>query len=103
IRPEGAITWLRRACEVEPDNGLNHIALAEALLQHDQAEAALPSAERAVEFAPTAPAAYLALGAAARRTGDLQRAREAYSRALDLDPDNADARAGLAHLAPGPR
>ncbi len=59
---------------------------------------ALESAQRAVELAPTDPGAFLNLGLAREREGDQQGAREAYERALKLDPSLVKARSALGSL-----
>lgn len=57
--------------------------------------AGLRSAQRAVVVQPDDPAAWVDLGDAYRHRLKKQRAQEAYSRALALDPSNAEASAGL--------
>lgn len=59
---------------------------------------ALESAQRAVELAPTDAGAFLNLGLAREREGDAQGAREAYERALKLDPSLVNARNALGTL-----
>lgn len=44
--------------------------------------------ERAVELDPTYASAYNNLGIAYENTGELDKAREAYERALELEPEN---------------
>ena len=44
--------------------------------------------ERAVEIDPTYASAYNNLGIAYENTGELDKAREAYERALELEPEN---------------
>ena len=45
--------------------------------------------ERAVQIDPTYAAAYNNLGIAYEHEGELDKARAAYEKALELDPDNA--------------
>lgn len=44
--------------------------------------------ERAIEIDPTYASAYNNLGIAYENTGELDKAREAYERALELEPEN---------------
>ena len=48
--------------------------------------------ERAVEIDPTYAAAYNDLGIAYEHEGQLEKARKAYEKALDLDPNNMQIR-----------
>jgi Flp pilus assembly protein TadD len=48
--------------------------------------------EKAIEIDPTYAAAYNDLGIAYEHEGELEKARKAYEKALDLDPNNTQIR-----------
>ena len=58
--------------------------------------AGMRAAQRGVVVQPDDPAAWVTLGDAYKRRLKKRRAQEAYSRALSLDPQSAEASAGLA-------
>ncbi len=93
-----AITILREALLLGPDDALVHMNLGSALYANDAVDDALTSARRACELAPDLSAAWFNLG----KMYDLQimteRARDALQRALQLDPDHIAARMTLANV-----
>jgi tetratricopeptide (TPR) repeat protein len=95
---DGAVAWLRPACTLDPENGAHYIQLARLLLTKGDPSQALAAAERAVELAPMAPDSYFYLAVARHRLGQDTGARRAYLRALEIDPDHAAAKRGLAEL-----
>lgn len=67
----------------------------------DKAPAAVEYLEIAVRLDPILAHVWCNLGVAVRRTGAFREAREAYRRALELNPDSETTRANL-KLLPSP-
>ena len=63
-----------------------------------QPQEAVRAYQRAIQLSPRHAGFYSALGQAYQQSGDSNRARDAYRRALSLDPSNGAARAGLQRL-----
>jgi superkiller protein 3 len=79
----------KKVIELQPERGDGYRALAQCyLVGSKDAVAAASLAREAVKRDPTAPV-YVLLGEACARAGDLAAARDAWRRALELDPDNA--------------
>jgi RNA polymerase-associated protein CTR9 len=83
------------------DDGLDNVGpmlwKALVLYRRGQVLEALQWYKRALRTHPTAPASVrLGIGACQLKLGDFPAARAAFTRALDLDPDNPDALLGLA-------
>lgn len=78
-----------------------HEALGEVFLGEKRFHDAAREFERAAGIEPDLALAWYNLGYAARRTGDLGRARDAWRRYLALRPDDLDARLGLAEALRG--
>jgi Flp pilus assembly protein TadD len=68
------------------------------VLQAGQARAALPWLEKAIRLDPALGSAWVNLGVARRRTGDLEGAEAAYRQALVVAPGTASAYENLAAL-----
>jgi Tfp pilus assembly protein PilF len=85
------------AVRLAPQVADTHARYAAALLQlgapPDEARAA---ADRAVALAPHSPGAHVVQGVAAGRQGRVVEERDAYRRALELDPTDATALSNLA-------
>lgn len=94
VHNQNAIVFLERALELNPEHGLAHARLADALTRQamywggDRINEAQGLAERAVELAPEHAESYKALGMALALTGDPSAAIRAYGRALEVDPDH---------------
>ncbi len=76
-------------------------ALGEVLLGQKRFQEAAREFEQAARLEPELALAWYNLGYAARRLGDLGRARDAWRRYLALRPDDLDARLGLAESLRG--
>ncbi len=71
------------------------VSLGKKLIKEERHKEARNIMERAVRAAPRNSRAWSLLGVACRRLTDMPAAREAYQKALDIDPDYLDARTNL--------
>jgi Tfp pilus assembly protein PilF len=94
-----ALEYLRRAEALAADDADILIAKAQANLMLQRSAAARQAAARAVEIDAEEPTARLVLGWAYLFGKDLPQAERAFGEALRLDPQQADAEAGLALIA----
>ncbi len=76
----------------------NILAAGSSALGRDQAGEAARLYELALAVYPTSAEVHNGLGAAYRELGRAEKARSAYAAALELEPDNASAKAGLESL-----
>lgn len=97
-RSDEAVVSAREAVRRDPDDWRNHITLAEALDGVDHAEA-MSSARRGAELSTAEARPYEVLGDVALHAHDVATAREAYRRALEIDPTSDHARVSLRGLA----
>lgn len=79
------------------------LGLADVLAWQQRFEEALVLLDQAQQRDPRRPEIYNRRGRSLRSLGRIQEAREAFRRALELDPANAEAQAGLTSLQPEPR
>ncbi len=88
----------QRAIDIDPDFAAAHVGLADAyLLQNRYGSMPLgealtlaePAIERALQLDARIAEAHAMRGLALQRQGDIDGAKAAYERALDLDPDSA--------------
>lgn len=91
-----AVDELRRAVELAPNDGKNHLYLGELFLGRQRAAQAKEHFERAVEHNPTLAAAWFHLGDMALDRQELDQSRKAFLIATRLEPDNLNARGKLA-------
>lgn len=84
-----------RAIEVHDANPHAHAGLARLALDLGEPELALEHAERAATLRRRRARYQVLLGDARQASGDRPGARRAWERALDMDPDDADARERL--------
>ncbi|MBN2195444.1 MAG: tetratricopeptide repeat protein [Polyangiaceae bacterium] len=92
--------YSRRVAVLRPAAADGPIGLARSLGLQGQHELALRWAERAVALGSRRSDAHVALGEARLRARDREGAIQAYRRALELDPKDADARFRLSRLEP---
>jgi CheY-like chemotaxis protein len=95
---EGACTAARDA---NPESAEAHGLLAHTLFNRNKRREALSSAERAVKLNPKLADAYVIIGGVRQDDGDVDEARRAYQRYLDLEPKGsyaADLRAIIGRL-----
>jgi DNA-binding winged helix-turn-helix (wHTH) protein/tetratricopeptide (TPR) repeat protein len=104
IHNENAITMFEQAIELDPDFGLAHARLSDALSQQSifwkgqRLEEAQDAADRAIELEPSRAEAYKALGLVLHARGDGDGAFDAYQYALELDPDAWEATYNIATI-----
>jgi Tfp pilus assembly protein PilF len=95
---EGACTAARDA---NPESADAHALLAHSLYNRNKKREALASAERAVKLNPKLADAYVIIGGVRQEDGDVDDARRAYQRYLELEPKGsfaADLRAIINRL-----
>jgi Flp pilus assembly protein TadD len=95
-RAEGAIPWLRRAVSLDPAQQRYRSNLGFALAAAGQGEQAL----QIFRSSGSEPLALARLGVAHERAEQRELALARYHQALQLDPHQPVARAGVARLAP---
>jgi O-antigen ligase len=91
----------QRTLELDPLNPATRTAAATFELRHGGAATARALLEDATERLPPTAALWATLGDARAVLGDAEGARAAYERALDLQPDQETALAGLDKLSAG--
>jgi Flp pilus assembly protein TadD len=98
--PESALNTMHAAVQAAPDSWVAHLDLAAALSDKPGGEReAWRAARRAAKLVPAGrPEPHVMLGDFALRDGDLNHAAAAYTDALEQDPDNGQAQAGLADV-----
>lgn len=91
---QNAIALFERALELDPDFGLAHAGLSDALVQEayywggTRAAEGLRHAERAVELEPQRIESHRAMGKALAANSEESRALMAFRRAQQIDPDD---------------
>ena len=98
---ERAIQPCEQACRLEPDLAEAWLMLARALYAIDDLDQAALHAERASGLQPESAAPLVLLGEIALKAGNPKIARTRALAALDLEPDNDDARILLARALDG--
>ncbi len=91
-----AVEQFKRAIELAPEDGKNHLYLAELYLSRQRPESARPHLERAVALNPLLELAWFQLGDIHLERGDLKAAREAFQVLTVLQPDALPPRGKLA-------
>jgi len=93
---DAAITSVREAVRLEPDNGQAHQGLARAFwVGKGDFKSAIPEFERAIELNPDAGYSYLQLGLLLAWEGELDRAENVCRRAVELQEQYISGNAGL--------
>jgi tetratricopeptide (TPR) repeat protein len=90
-RAADAVVELQQAAEIAPDDGYLQYRLGVALLEAGNPAGAVSALRIAARREPYHAAIQLLLGAASERAGDTSAAKEAYSRYLQIAPQNATA------------
>ena len=100
---ENAITLFARALEKDPNYPAATAGLGEAYWrkfqlthEHQWADAAVSTCQKATRLGPTLAEAHYCLGRALSTQGEYEKSVEQYRRALDLDPGSDDVYGGLA-------
>jgi Flp pilus assembly protein TadD len=91
----GALEALQEAISLRPSDAPTMLFAAAVSDEMGLVDEALKYARRAVEIAPENANAWAALGGALVKADEPVRAREAFARALELDPGNEIARKAL--------
>jgi tetratricopeptide (TPR) repeat protein len=86
-----AIDLLGEVVVEDASNGQAWLHLGVCYLETQQPDLALEALERAVRAAPEDATAHYVLGNACGSTGQMERARDCYQRALEIDPHHAKA------------
>lgn len=93
--PGEAQRMFEAAIALAPKNPHAHAGLGQALLALDQPAAAQAALEDAIRLRPKRALYRVLLGDVLKRAGKLDEAREAWTKAHELDPSDADARKRL--------
>ena len=91
-----AISALRQAIALSPDNAFTHLNLGTALFETGDAKASLDEFQTAVRLSPSLSKANYGAGIVLEATGHDQEAIAAFSKAVDTDPSSVEARMSLA-------
>jgi len=87
--PGAAERFIKQALAANPDHVQARTLLGWIELEiHGNADAAIKDYSKVIELRPNAPDAYLNLGAAYKKKGELDKALSAYDQALKLAPDS---------------
>ena len=91
-----AISALRQAIALSPDNAFTHLNLGTALFETGDAKGSLDEFQTAVRLSPSLSKANYGAGIVLEATGHDQEAIVAFSKAVDSDPASVEARMSLA-------
>ncbi len=91
-----ALDEIKRAIELQPEDGKNHFYLGELYLSRQRPKQAREHFERAVALNPLLTEAYARLGDLALERGELDVARSHFRTLTHLEPHSAQARGRLA-------
>ena len=90
--PIGAVACYRQALDIPLDARISlgaRLNLAARLMEQGELDEAIALTQTATQRAPEVALGWYNLGLMLRRRGDIAAALEAYSRAVELDPNNA--------------
>ena len=96
--PDGAMVAFEKALEIQPGFAMAHRDLGMILLQKGRYKEAATHLEQAAELGLAHPKLYNFLGIAYSRTGRYQDAVKVYTKALDKEPDFAEAHLNLSYV-----
>lgn len=85
-----------------PDTAGNHLAYAKLLVRAGRMGDSLLPLERATELDPMNPVAFNLLGSIHRELGNVEAARQAFSKSLKLNPDQPRTQSALDELETAP-
>jgi Flp pilus assembly protein TadD len=91
-----AVKLLRQHVQHAPGDADGHLLLGSALALVPLRSEAIDEARRAVELRPKSAGPYEALGSVLAQFAEYPAARQAFEKALDLDPASVDTRYSLA-------
>ncbi|HWP43028.1 MAG TPA: tetratricopeptide repeat protein [Blastocatellia bacterium] len=97
-KTEEAMRELSRAVEMDPKMTGVRIYLASALIKRGQPASAAEHLRTAIDQGEADPLAFALLGVALERTGKVDEAFTVYSRAIEMDANNATAREGRGRI-----
>ncbi len=100
-KPDEAYPHFQAAAKINPRDPMSHSNLGAYLQQHGQLPEAMEQYQRTIELTSDAgllAATYANLGAAYRKLGDDEKARDSFDQALRLNPDQSNAYLGLGQL-----
>ena len=103
--PAGAVPYLRRILEKDPKNADARLELGRTLYESGDAEAALAETTRLIADHPGNVDGLYNLGALQANRNQFEQAKQAWTKAVALDPKSDSGRKaqeGLAKLAPAP-
>jgi tetratricopeptide (TPR) repeat protein len=81
-----AIAALRKQLEVNPMDGASHANIGRIFVQQKKYKEAVEELERAASMLPDDPGTLMTLGDAALKLGEVDKAKPAFNRALELAP-----------------
>jgi tetratricopeptide (TPR) repeat protein len=90
-RPKDAIDAYKRAADLDPDDAHNLEALAQALLNDNQLDAALKTFQQVAQADPEDSGAVIHISEILRRQGKYEEALTAVKQAVKKDPDSPEA------------
>ena len=96
----GALLKFKDALKISPNSHIVHELMAQAYLAEDEFVEAQKFAKTATELCPTWSDGFLTLARTQREMGEIVNCMESYQRAVDIDPNNADALVEMEELKP---
>jgi tetratricopeptide (TPR) repeat protein len=96
----GALLKFKDALRISPNSHILHELMAQAYLAEDEFVEAQKFAKTATELCPTWSDGFLTLARTQREMGEIVNCMESYQRAVDIDPNNADALVEMEELKP---
>ena len=100
-RPDEAYSHFQAAAEINPNDPMSRSNLGAYLQEHGKLSEAMEQYDRTISLTSDAgllAATYANLGAAYRKLGEDEKARESFDQALRLNPNQSNAYLGLGQL-----